>query len=191
MGAQNRGKQSVQYERPAGCDVNEPNQFLIHPMKFITLRHLVLTLLFITVSTHAADAPPNDTVPLKYIDALMAYEKVKSSYPEISAVVTAIQIGKNTIVLDTSDPRAQEVRQRLTAIDIKPKSMVLSTTIVETDEAHAQNSTLDPLVDKILSRPTAFVEEGKPTVIYSKRGKDGKILKVIVIGRSIAEAESK
>lgn len=156
-------------------------------MHAITPLRLVLTLLFITALTHAADTPPADAVPLKYIEATAAYEKVKATYPEISAVVTAIQIGKNTIVLDTSDPRAVEVRQRLTAIDLRPKSVILSTTIVETDEAHAQNPVLDPSADKILSRPTALVLEGKPAVIYSKPGKDGKVLKVIVTGRSVTD----
>ena len=155
-------------------------------------RILPLALTFLLSSTaipFAADVPhPSDTVTFKYIDATVAYERVRHAFPEISSVVTGIQVKKNTITLDLSAPRAEEVRTRLTAMDQRPKLIMLSAFVVETDEEHAH--TTDRSAGKVLSRPTLFTKEGEPSVI-SERLSNGKYLKIIIQGRVIAGAVEK
>ena len=103
-------------------------------------------------------------------------------------MVTGIQVKKNTITLDLSAPRAEEVRTRLTAMDQRPKLIMLSAFVVETDEEHAH--TTDRSAGKVLSRPTLFTKEGEPSVI-SERLSNGKYLKIIIQGRVIAGAVEK
>lgn len=142
----------------------------------------ILSILILFASLGIADEQKkaDRTVTLKYIEAGTAYETLKESFPEITEIVRRIQIDKNSLTIKPSHAKAAALRTKLAELDKRPKQILLSVVVAETTMGGHDGAAKD----KILSRPSVFALEGKPTEI-PYLGIGGEIVRLIVTASSI------
>lgn len=131
-----------------------------------TLMCLFAVSLIFVVSSQAKKeaplgAPLMESVPLKYLDAAEAYQKLKEAFPNIAEMVKDIQIGPNTLTLNSGHERYGELRKKLAEIDVRPTVMLLRAVISEVQA--------DGTEKEVSQRKLTFVE-GHPWHLYETVG---------------------
>lgn len=131
-----------------------------------TLICLFAVSLVLVVSSQAKKevppaAPLMESVPLKYLDAAEAYQKLKESFPKIEEMVKDIQIGPNALTLNSGHGQYAELRKKLAEIDVKPTIMLLRAVISEVQPDGSE---------KEVSRRNVTFVEGHPWSAYETVG---------------------
>lgn len=109
----------------------------------------------------SANASPTVSVPLKYLDAAEAYQKLKEAFPKVTEMVQDIQIGPNTLTLNSGHAQYEELRKKLTEIDVRPVIVHLKAVISEIQKDGSE---------KEVSRRNVTVLEGRPWSVYEMVG---------------------
>lgn len=131
-----------------------------------TLICLFVVSLILVVSSQAkkelpSGAPLMESVPLKYLDATEAYQKLKEAFPKIAEMVQDIQIGPNALTLNSGHAQYGELRKKLAEIDVKPTIMLLRAVISEVQPDGSE---------KEVSRRNVTFVEGHPWSSYEMIG---------------------
>ena len=131
-----------------------------------TLLCLCAALLILVVNSQATKdtpqkAPFTESVPLKYLDAAEAYQKLKEAFPKIAEMVQDIQIGPNALTLNSGHAQYAELRKKLAEIDVKPTLMLLRAVISEVQPDGSE---------KEVSRRNVTFVEGHPWSSYETVG---------------------
>lgn len=135
-----------------------------------TLLCLCAALLILVVNSQAKKdalpkaplgAPLKVSVPLKYLDAAEAYQKLKESFPKIAEMVQDIQIGPNALTLNSGHAQYAELRKKLAEMDVRPNVMLLRAVISEVQA--------DGTEKEISQRKVTFIE-GRPWSSYEMIG---------------------
>ena len=111
-------------------------------------------------------APPTVSVPLEYLDAAEAYQKLRADFPKIAEMVQDIQIRTNTLTLNPAHPQYDELRQKLAKIDVRPTQVLLQAVISETQPDGTE---------RVLSEPSVMTLAGNPAsiVLGARNGRGG------------------
>ncbi|WP_395740175.1 hypothetical protein [Prosthecobacter sp.] len=133
-----------------------------------SLIRILLATLILCVSCPAEEAQlPTASVPVAYLDVIDAYQRLKSSFPEIHEIVRTVQIDKSTLVLNPAHAKYDAARQMLKRIDVRPKQVLLRVVVSEL----AQDGS-----EKIISRPNLTTLNNQPAaVIFSSENKQFKV----------------
>lgn len=109
----------------------------------------------------AANAAPTVSVPLKYLDAAEAYQRLKEAFPKVAEMVKDIQVGPNTLTLNSGHAQYDELRKKLAEIDVRPAIVHLKAVISEMQKDGTE---------KEVSRRNVIVLDGRPWSVYEMVG---------------------